>query len=220
MYCFYHWTVTEEALIRSCPTLESLRVDSWDCSRSDSLVRVLSSSPNLRTLDSCNRASCAVPASVFIDLDPNSGSLKPWKCESSLKELKIQISGIPRQGIKSHGAVLEEYPGQAQDMQNQVYARIGRLTNLEILWLHNRYKEPQHGCLDMSLESGLQQLSGLKALKELDVSCMRTKIGVNEVQWMIEHWPEIRAIYGLETKGHENEGAQWLRQHHPAIILK
>ncbi|KAI8362253.1 hypothetical protein B0O80DRAFT_435402, partial [Mortierella sp. GBAus27b] len=219
MYCFYHWTVTEEALIRSCPTLESLRVDSWDCSRSDSLVRVLSSSPNLRTLDSCNRASCAVPASVFIDLDPNSGSLKPWKCESSLKELKIQISGIPRQGIKSHGAVLEEYPGQAQDMQNQVYARIGRLTNLEILWLHNRYKEPQHGCLDMSLESGLQQLSGLKALKELDVSCMRTKIGVNEVQWMIEHWPEIRAIYGLETKGHENEGAQWLRQHHPAIIL-
>ncbi|KAK3811300.1 MAG: hypothetical protein J3Q66DRAFT_414974 [Benniella sp.] len=52
--------------------------------------------------------------------------------------------------------------------------------------------------LEMSLQSGLDKLSGSKYLKELNVHGMRRKIGAKEIQWMKVNWPKIRVIYGVD----------------------
>ncbi|KAF9979678.1 hypothetical protein BGZ65_006193, partial [Modicella reniformis] len=114
---------------------------------------------------------------------------------------------------------------------SQVYDRLARLTNLETLCLG--YEQAgylnnprQWSCVEMSLESGLDKLSGLKALKELSVSRMGSKIGLKEVQWMTEQWPRLRVIYGLvrEEKdyGKDQHGAavKWLKEYHPEIDLQ
>jgi hypothetical protein len=66
---------------------------------------------------------------------------------------------------------------------------------------------------------GLDKLSGLTKLEELDVTGMRTRIGVEEVQWMAEHWPRLRAINGLRNRENE-EALRWLRASRPDIELK
>ncbi|KAF9953558.1 hypothetical protein BGZ65_004604 [Modicella reniformis] len=139
---------------------------------------------------------------MFIDRDPNAGLVKTWACESSLKVLKVMVTGIPRPDLEGVEVVGEVYAGEGPTIQSQVYDRLARLTNMESLWLgHSRPNSSNSkklwDCLEMSLESGLDKLSGLKGLKELSVSHMSTKIGLKELQWMIEHWPRLRAIYGL-----------------------
>ncbi|KAF9999710.1 hypothetical protein BGZ65_004980 [Modicella reniformis] len=170
-------------------------------------------------------------ANMFIDRDPITGLLKTWACESSLKVLKLMVTGIPRPDLEGDKVLEEVYPGEGRKIQSQVYDRIARLTNLETSCL--AYEEAaylnnpmQWSCVEMSLESGLDKLSGLKALKELGVSCMRTKIGLKEVQWMTEQWPRLRAIYYLgmwndmDLDDERRAAVQWLKKHHPEILLR
>jgi hypothetical protein len=137
-------------------------------------------------------------AEAFGNRDPDTGLLRPWKCEPTLKVLKIDIMGIPRTDVWPACVIREEHLIQERELHHLVYDRLARLTNLEILCLGYpdtlRFLE----CPKMSLESGLHRLSGLKMLKELDVSSVKTMIGVEEVQWMIEHWPRLRVIRGLD----------------------
>ncbi|KAK3810835.1 MAG: hypothetical protein J3Q66DRAFT_350327 [Benniella sp.] len=208
-----------QALERHYPTLEVFDINARIDSQRNELVRVLSSSPNLRALISPHNMWSAnrCETSAFIDRDPATGALKVWACETSLKILKVVINGIPRHDLRRRNA--EIYPGQEREIQGQVYDRLARLTSLETLWLgadHDSAPYIQWDCLEMSLESGLHKLSGLKALEELNVSSMAIKIGVPEVQWMTQHWPRLRVICGLrEDRG--KEAVKWLREHHPQI---
>jgi hypothetical protein len=79
---------------------------------------------------------------------------------------------------------------------------------------------PSADCLEMSLASGLHQLSSLKELKELIMPRTCTKVKLEEVQWMTKHWPKLRIIHGLKLKGRWSGPARWLQQHHPEIVLK
>ncbi|KAF9342218.1 hypothetical protein BGX26_008044, partial [Mortierella sp. AD094] len=159
---------------------------------------------------------------------------------ASLKVLKLQITDIPRPDIKDRdGAVQEKYPGHGRQIQNQVYERLARLVNLETLWLghypeclcYKRRKvllERQRGCLEMSLESGLAKLEGLKALRELGVAYMETRIRPMDVRWMSEHWPSLRVICGMidgydsddddEGECFNQEAVSWLEEHCPRIL--
>lgn len=84
------------------------------------------------------------------------------------------------------------------------------------------YPEDQLDYLEMSLESGLYKPAGLKALKELNLKDIKTRIGVKEVQWMMEQWPELRATRGLkeEEQCTNKEATNWLKEHRPAISLE
>ncbi|KAG0265322.1 hypothetical protein BG011_005022 [Mortierella polycephala] len=226
------WDEAKEALVRHYPTLEVLKVDGCGDFMGDDLARVLFSCPNLHTLVGIDDGSYLentygeIDACTLIDRDPDTDSLKTWACESSLKVLKIKIKNIPRLDVEDQFDVIAEaYPGQGRELQSRVYERLARLVNLEILWLghypyivYDKHKEPredQCDCLDMSLENGLGKLEGLKELKELNVSSMATRIGPKEVQWMTEHWPKLRAIYGL-SKDDDSDGdkaVEWLQQH-------
>lgn len=68
----------------------------------------------------------------------------------------------------------------------------------------------QYGCLEMTLESGLDQLKSLKNLRVLGVQRMAQRIGIKEVQWMTQHWPKLRVIQGLCDNGDNLEAAEWL----------
>jgi len=185
---------TMDALTRHFTTLQILDLDGCEAVTGTQLVQVLSVCTHLHTLSTIYWSHTgtihdSINAEVFMDVDPDTGSLKPWGCENSLKVLKVKISGIPRPDLNDEGAVVEIYPGQTREIQGRVYDRLARLVNLETLWLGNRCSYHQSDCLEMSLESGLDRLSRLSKLKELDVRRMHTRIDVKEAQWMAEHWP-------------------------------
>lgn len=208
-------------------TLERLMLDGVRGVTHSDKVQVLRCCPKLCEFSDIDQQSNRlhpnkyIDAHSFVDQDPDTGSLEAWGCEASLRVLKVGIIGIPRPDLHESQAIKEDYLGQGQEIQNRVYARLARLTNLEALWLgDNDRRQKADSCLEMSLESGLSRLSVLKALKELSISSMRTRIGEKEVQWMVEQWPKLCIIFGLLEEDRDNKAMEWLQQHHPEIRLK
>ncbi|KAF9131080.1 hypothetical protein BGW39_002239 [Mortierella sp. 14UC] len=121
-------------------------------------------------------------------------------------------------------AALEEIHAaqqQSHTFQRRVLQQLGQLTNLRALRLGRfgrDHNDPfyinleirgirtmmvvdsyfQTDCLEFSLESGLAELTGLKQLEELDLTQMAHRIGMEEVRWMVEHWPSLKAVHGLK----------------------
>jgi hypothetical protein len=72
----------------------------------------------------------------------------------------------------------------------------------------------------MSLESGLHKLSRLTKLRGLSVIGMAVRISVKDVQWMVEHWPRLQVIDGLDEGNDDGkEAVEWLKEHYPRITL-
>ncbi|KAG0246901.1 hypothetical protein B0O80DRAFT_466744 [Mortierella sp. GBAus27b] len=224
----------KKALEKHHSTLEELAVYGYDTLMEYDLTQALISSPNLRVLVavedeySLRSRYPLITADKFIDWDPARSLSTPWACEATLRELKVVITGIPRPDLTGEGVIKEKYLGQGPELQGLVYDRLARLMNLETLWLgHNPNimrndpeKAKRKDCLELSLESGLHKLAGLKALKELNVWGMRLRMGSKEAQWMVEHWPGLRAIYGLDEWEYDKEAAKWLRARHPELDLR
>jgi len=189
----------------------------------DHLLRLLGSCPNLQALSRSQQDLHLIQNgfahSLFVDRDPNTDLLKTWACESTLKVLKVSIGHIPRPDLMGQtGIIRETYPGQGREIQGIVYDRIARFTNLEELWLG---PQPLHlCCLEMSLESGLHKLSRLTKLRGLSVIGMAVRISVKDVQWMVEHWPRLQVIDGLDEGNDDGkEAVEWLKEHYPRITL-
>ncbi|KAK3811070.1 MAG: hypothetical protein J3Q66DRAFT_390957 [Benniella sp.] len=183
-------------------TLEALHIDGNKDIPTRDLVQVLRSCPHLHTFTFANLydGGSMIGGETFIDLDPDTGLFKPWRCERSLKVLIVKI------------ALAKAHISQGREIQSQVYGRLARLTNLESLHLGDRNRKfYQYDCLEMSLKSGLDKLSGLKLLKKLSFGNMSTNIGIQEVQWMVENWPKLRAINGLDRHRRDCEVAEWLQ---------
>ncbi|KAF9983261.1 hypothetical protein BGZ65_001995 [Modicella reniformis] len=203
------WKVAQEALTKHFPTLEKLILDDHHDYRGYDFTPILLSSPNLYSL------------TVFAIDHLSLCSPKTWPYATTLRVLKIKIVNIPRPDLKDYEIVQETYSGEGRQIQLQVYDRLARLTNLETLWLGNPNRRNQKDCLEMSLESGMHKLAGLKSLKELQVTGMKTRIGLEEVQWMTENWPKIRTIMFDDGNDAPDklEAVAWLHEHHPQIKL-
>lgn len=235
-------------VMKHCSTLEELEVRRAVKLPSGQIRQVLSTFSKLVRFEALVkdwyrvRDETHISAEDLIDLDPLTNSLTPWPCESTLKVFRVRISGIPRPRVTR--IAQEQYPGQGREIQRQVYGRLARFTNLERLELGHpgvRFDEdypfyPPYGeenrniredrvdCLEMTLESGLDMLEGLTELRELSVSRMASSVGVEEVKWMIRHWPALKAIRGLTPKdwvGSDDEAEyksiEWLRTNCPQI---
>ncbi|KAF9200959.1 hypothetical protein BGZ59_002978, partial [Podila verticillata] len=233
-----------DALIKHCPTLEALEVRETPGWSSSHMHQILSSCPKIHTfatiVDGESRAAHETHflAKDFIDFDQTSNSLAAWKSESSLKVFRAKVMGIPRPGVVPHDhyepppekVLREAYPGQSQELQHRVYERLARFSHLEKLQLGHDSRDVgdeflyidgdvdyQYECLEMSLKSGLWILEGLDQLRVLNVMRMETRIGVEEVKWMVKHWPKLQAIHGLNVDRDEREAGQWLKQECPWI---
>jgi len=207
------------ALERHFATLETLEFSKQP---SDKVFQVLRACTNLRSFINSSTSS-RLDVMAFIDLDPDTGLLRPWQCETTLKELKVRISGIPRPGPAEESSL-----GRWYEIQGQFYDRLARLANLETCWLGYGGRGTRHGYLEMSLESGLDRLSGLGSLRDLSVQGLSTKISIKEIQWMVENWPRLRNIRGLYQGRNgsrcwgdvECEEEKWLMTHHPEISVR
>ncbi|KAF9127193.1 hypothetical protein BGX30_014912 [Mortierella sp. GBA39] len=77
----------------------------------------------------------------------------------------------------------------------------------------------QYSCLPLSLASGLDLMSDLKELRELNVEQMAHRIGLEEVQWMVANWPRLNRIIGLNVKNESIKAVEWLKKARPWIEL-
>lgn len=59
--------------------------------------------------------------------------------------------------------------------------------------------EPVQDTLELTLDSGLRRLAGLKNLEVFGFEGMDHGIGEAELRWMVENWPKIRVLRGLDV---------------------
>ncbi|KAF9089937.1 hypothetical protein BGX23_006361 [Mortierella sp. AD031] len=240
-----------DAVLRHCRTLRQLEVKRSAGLTSAHMQQTLSSSPNLISFVTLynypynenmqfSTNATHFMALDFIDRDPDTGTLKPWLCESILKVFVAKILGIPRPDITKNclgrpcqGGLQDTYPGQSQELQRGVYERLARFRYLEDLALghddrnwdgEGQYvqnpsgtlvfndRKFQYECLDMTLNSGLGLLEVMKELKCVDVMRMATRIGVKDIRWMVKSWPKLERFFGMDINDDEVEekAIDWL----------
>ncbi|KAF9979002.1 hypothetical protein BGZ65_006773, partial [Modicella reniformis] len=85
--------LSKAALAAHFPTLEELEINGKNGLSPKDLIAILSSCPKLRSLivTDSNPPLC-LPATTFADRDPDTGELRAWACEESLKVLRVMIS--------------------------------------------------------------------------------------------------------------------------------
>ncbi|KAG0011149.1 hypothetical protein BGZ80_000915 [Entomortierella chlamydospora] len=135
----------------------------------------------------------------------NHGNASTWAC-LGLENLEIMFMDNPGSIASDTGSInilgnnVEHQEQPTVDRIELIYKKLGRLTKLQrlrISWL----SEDETTQLDMSIKSGLNHMSGLKGLKVLDVSGINTtNIGQEEVEWIVENWPNLFEIRGLFLK--------------------
>lgn len=120
-----------------------------------------------------------------------------------------------------------------------IYERLSQLTEMESVQLGFAHQDSLRrrtiksmAGFDFSLESGLDQLRTCKKLKRLSffkvtVHChwMIPKIGRAEVEWIAEHWPELKEIQLNTVKPAKEESEEakqwrWLKEKRPEIEVR
>lgn len=125
-----------------------------------------------------------VPATAFIDWNPESGALRPWPCTSSLEMLAIRRIDISQADDRFY-----------LDTQERSCARLGMFESLRILQLvrsqfaNGRWRNFER--VRLSVGNGLEKLAGLKKLEELHIPHMCHVFEIQDVQWMVGHWPRL-----------------------------
>ncbi|KAG0198788.1 hypothetical protein BGX28_007810 [Mortierella sp. GBA30] len=202
-------------------------------------------------------------ARKFVESSWGTMDVGEWACAKTLKVLRVEINGFDR-GLLPTSLEAAGPPSQnSQDgvdidseesyhLQRQVCLVLGALTSLQELCFGDmnvpggdelflpamkRSQEmlgSQATCLDLSLESCLELLSGMKEMRILKVGGMDHRIGLSEIQWMCEYWPKLEAVYGLlrvrnrersdahwtgsaDEKANEAELVQWIRKNRPQL---
>ncbi|KAF9371903.1 hypothetical protein CPC16_002775 [Podila verticillata] len=106
---------------------------------------------------------------------------------------------------------------QSHKIQRQVYRHIAQQTNLVNMDLGTlvNCQDPERlwYSLEMTLESGLDELACLKKLKNLTLHNMNHRIGTKELDWMVKNWPHLSHIHGFyeEDEDLPKDIERWLR---------
>ncbi|KAG0341623.1 hypothetical protein BG004_005972 [Podila humilis] len=118
---------------------------------------------------------------------------------------KLQVLVLGHEVMNPDRSLMEEY--QEEDEEEEEV--ISRLIDQDFQWLS----------LEMSLESGLDLMGGLKELRVLNVSRMAHRIGVAELEWMQINWPRLENVIGLFDPLYPipsgREVLTWLRENEP-----
>lgn len=210
--------LSTEALLKHCATLENLRIEGCDDLPSWAIQEVLCSAPRLRRLDAISQErwrgrNVQLNAKDIIGLRDSKPSLsKDWVC-LPLESLKIQITGVPRGASFNSTSIQREVYKQLGRLRSLKQLVLGP----EVMHPATIYKplegaslegthpfgvpydqRPEYrgagyqaSCLEMTLESGLGMLEGLKGLRKFEVGGMDVGSGVKEEVWRRENWPLI-----------------------------
>ncbi|KAF9148058.1 hypothetical protein BG015_010236 [Linnemannia schmuckeri] len=232
-------TAAADTLVKHCPTLERLDLRRSASLSSFQMRQILSTSPRLTTFRDWFESSVAkFMVEDFIDLDSITNTLRPWACESTLKVFVAKVAKILRSDVTK---IFTDIRAESQELQHRVYERLARFTHLEELELGHddrnwdndeNYADGadgnlvyhdegfQYECVDLTLKNGLGLLEGLKELMRISFMRMATRVGKEEIKWMVESWPKLKYIAGLYSGvTEEEEAAAWLEKKHPDITV-
>ncbi|KAF9309611.1 hypothetical protein BG003_009550 [Podila horticola] len=211
-------SLTVAAILGRCSHLVQLRLSGCCQIKSKDLCSILGSAPCLKqfmALDTRGYFDAEDPsilAEAFIALDFASLSLELFYC-------KIEV---PRSN-RVEGACKEDKldSEQCRDIQRQVYKKLAEQKMLRHLGLgycttiDRNDTLFQEQCLDMTLQSGLDELACLIKMEVLRVGNMNQMIGIPELEWMAKHWIKLTRISGMfSTRVDPVPGArEWIRDH-------
>ncbi|KAK3832960.1 MAG: hypothetical protein JOS17DRAFT_741162 [Linnemannia elongata] len=230
-------SLTAKAIAECClERLTALNLARCQGIPSEDIQSILSRAADLRYLE------CNAPEEDGYAPDPvllASHVLRStWAC-TWLVRLNIHIGGIPRPDIrcneagkpvKAAGEPIDNCTvEESHALQRKIYRQLGRLHLLEELYLGYARSltlnetigyetdKAQRNCLEMTLESGLDELRDLKCLRELAVAYMAHKIEAPELDWMQKNWPDFHTILGVlfrtypvdKTRGGRPQSSEW-----------
>ncbi|KAG0342577.1 hypothetical protein BG005_002653 [Podila minutissima] len=113
----------------------------------------------------------------------------------------------------------------SRSVQRQVLRRLGQQKKLRKLVIGGMATtlatgefSHQRDCLEMTLESGIDELADLKNLEVLDIHHMDHRAGVPELEWMVANLPRLQMLIGmLDTlMPPSDEVREWLSTHRPS----
>ncbi|KAF9303168.1 hypothetical protein BGZ74_004232 [Mortierella antarctica] len=133
--------------------------------------------------------SCSpITVEQFIDWNEEIRSYRPWACENALRTLQIVF-------------VDRDQEDDEWKLHAKLYGRLARLMQLEILHLGTVGESKLPSCgIAMTLKSGLSKLAVQTELRTLDLSYMVHQVKVLELEWMVEHWPNLTIVKGLDPQ--------------------
>ncbi|KAG0031140.1 hypothetical protein BGZ81_001692 [Podila clonocystis] len=198
--------LTAAAILDNCDRLESINLACCSLVSSSEIQLILGKATLLETFVALNYHSRDdandpfISAADFIALEWGSRSLVKFNC-------KIEV---PR---STYDAV-EEQEGSSRALdaiaasraiQRQVYQRLAEQKSLKVLQLGHHPSQIQilnerwfqRHCLEMTLDSGLDELFSLWELAMLNVCAMAHQIGVLELEWMNRNWPDLDRLCGM-----------------------
>lgn len=156
------------------------------------VLSVLSGCPLLEDL--------SAPYFTASDLRQSEPTRRSWVC-LGLRRLKVYIARD------------REYP----DADQLVFEQLSKLVQLEKLELG---EDPLYeldyyviqdlrsrGALQLRLDSGLDRLAGLKSLCAVEFHGTVQTMGIQEMQWMLENWPELQEVSGELSENSQTHAA-------------
>ncbi|KAF9151280.1 hypothetical protein BG015_006870 [Linnemannia schmuckeri] len=153
--------------------------------------------------------------------DPNAGDNSDEEEEEEEEEEDVAMGEGETEGEGDNNDGEEEDEEEEDEHDDEYDAEThmdkhGNLLMYPLLFLNPQF---QYSCLPLSLDSGLDLMSELKELRELNIEQMAHRIGLEEVQWMVANWPKLNRIIGLNVKDETIEAVEWLKKERPWIEL-
>ncbi|KAF9110797.1 hypothetical protein BGX27_005866 [Mortierella sp. AM989] len=177
-------------------TLDTVRIPAYGKESVEATLHLSRSCPNLRILDILTGGHKLVNMGAFNAEDILRA---PWVC-LRLEALTIPIARIISENTVEHNIIYHDY-------HEDLFRQLSQLTSLRKLntgHAQNCTKTPCLGAVQFSLQQGLEILSNLKKMQELDMSFTFTKIGRAELEWMCERWPRLESIKKSDDKTNGN----------------
>ncbi|KAG0083469.1 hypothetical protein BGZ93_001786 [Podila epicladia] len=199
-------SLTVAAVLNSCDHLESLNLSGCNLVSSAEIQLILEKAARLKVYEALkfNNSSDSddpfIFATDFIALEWGSRSLKKFNCRIAVPRPTFDTGEEEKGPSKSLVDITA-----SRAIQRQVYQKLAEQKSLEVLHLghhpslnaHLSERRFQTQCLEMTLGSGLDELSSLKELGTLNVSTMAQRIGVPELEWMNKNWPKLQKLRGM-----------------------
>ncbi|GJJ76806.1 hypothetical protein EMPS_09165 [Entomortierella parvispora] len=115
---------------------------------------------------------------------------------------------------------------RSREIQRSLLRRLGQQKHLKGLVIGGGVVsdstgnyENQRDCLELSLEAGLDELKDLNRLELLRVHNMYHRIGVPELEWMVQNWPQINHVFGVVgPERPSDEVKDWIATHRPSWL--
>ncbi|KAG0320434.1 hypothetical protein BG000_003590 [Podila horticola] len=149
----------------------------------------------------------------FLECSPEEETAT-WSSTQTLEELRVVFVGP----LLGNATSLTSF-----EVQQTIYRHLSKFTRLRLLNLgrSGAVKWSVNSVLDLSLANGLDQLV-LTELREFDFCQMNHRLGMEEIRWMLVHWPRLERMAGYLSCDRDRAGfmESFVRHERPGIVLK